>query len=102
MKDFESDMPSEDIIRRISPPHCARGPSRCEKCKEAAQTKMLCLLRVYLAPSQIARPVIYLKKDGMDSYFAFDVMKRFEDENQAIEYAKQHGIVDVDLSEAEL
>jgi hypothetical protein len=38
----------------------------------------------------------------MDSYFAFDVKRRFEDENQAIEYAKQHGIVDVDLSEAEL
>ena len=82
-------MSSDYIIRRMSIPHCARGPTRCEKYKEAAEIKKICLLQIYYEPGNIARPVIEIMKDGEPQYCEFDVEKIFEDENEAKDMPKR-------------
>ena len=87
----------EDIIRVISPPHCARGPTRCELCKEALKNSKICLLRLYSNGSEVSRPVIEVVREGERMFLPFDVMKYFESKEDALEYAKKHSISDVDI-----
>ena len=87
----------EDIIRVISPPHCARGPTRCEQCKEALKNSKICLLRLYSNGSEVSRPVMEVTREGERMFFPFDVMKYFESKDDALEYAKKHSISDVDI-----
>jgi hypothetical protein len=90
--------PSEEIIRVISPPHCARGPQGCEKCREAAKIKKICLLKIFFDHGQIARPMIKLDRDGSWSFYEYDILQIFQDKNKAIEYAKKHNITDIVIS----
>ncbi|MFX0055331.1 MAG: hypothetical protein ACFFAX_10285 [Promethearchaeota archaeon] len=93
----ENERSYEEMIRVISPPHCARGPNRCDACAEAAKTKVICLVRVYLDPGQFARPIMELSRDGDTSYYEFDVVRRFETEAEAIKYALDNGIEDIEI-----
>ncbi|MFW9889912.1 MAG: hypothetical protein ACFFER_17150, partial [Candidatus Thorarchaeota archaeon] len=93
----ENDRSYVEMIRAISPPHCARGPNRCDACAEAAKTKVICLVRVYLDPGQFARPIMELSRDGDTSYYEFDVVRQFETEAEAMEYARNKGIRDVQI-----
>jgi hypothetical protein len=93
----EDDRHYEEMIRVISPPHCAKGPHKCEACAEAAKIKVICLVRVYLDPGQFARPIMELSRDGDTSYYEFDVVRRFETESEAIKYALDHGIEDIEI-----
>jgi hypothetical protein len=93
----EDDRPYEEIIRVISPPHCARGPHGCDACAEAAKIKVICLVRVYFDPGQFARPIMELSRDGDTSYFEFDVVRRFENESEAVKYALDNGIEDMEI-----
>jgi len=81
----------------MSIPHCARGPSRCEKCKATAQEKKIYLLKIYLQPGEVARPVIEVKRDGESHYYEYDAIKQFNTEAEAKEYAEKHNISDISL-----
>lgn len=83
---------SEYIISNIIVPHCARGPQRCEKCKQMAEEKKFCLLQIYSQGGEIARPVLEVEIDGKQQWCEFDVLKTFKDESEAESYAKAHGI----------
>ncbi len=85
-------MASENIIRKISIPHCARGPKLCEKCAEAARNKKICLLEIFLEPTNVARPTIEIVTDGESNYYEFDVVKTFSSEAEAKEYAAKNKI----------
>ena len=94
----EADRPQEQIIRLLSPPHCARGPKRCSKCEEAAKTKKICLLRIFFDAGEISRPMIEIEREGIWSIHEYDVLRYFENRNEAQSYAKEYGITDIDLS----
>jgi hypothetical protein len=85
-------MASENIIRKISIPHCARGPKLCEKCAEAARNKKICLLEIFLEPTNVARPTIEVVKGGESNHYEFDVVKTFSSEAEAKEYAAKNKI----------
>ena len=93
MQSRDAARPSEEIIRIISPPHCARGPRGCDKCREAAEVQHICLLRVFLDHGEIARPMIQLVRDGESRLYEYDVLKYFESETEAVEYAEENGII---------
>jgi hypothetical protein len=97
MEFSEDDRPYEEIIRVMSPPHCARGPHGCEECAEAAKIKIICLVRVYFDPGLFARPLMELSRDGDTSYYEFDVVRRFESKSEAIKYALDNGIEDMEI-----
>lgn len=97
MEISDEDRPSEEIIRVISPPHCARGPKRCEKCAEAAKSRKICLLRVFFDHGGIARPVIEIERDDKRVLCEFDVLRRFQSEAEAIQYAEANNISDVEF-----
>ncbi len=88
---------SQDIIRVISPPHCARGSTRCQKCKDALEITKICLLRVY-SESLSARPVIEVDINDEPVFLAFDVIKYFETQEEAQTYAEQNAISDIDFN----
>lgn len=97
MEYSDDDRPFEEIIRKISIPHCARGPKGCSACAEAAKIKVICLVRVYFDPGQFARPIMELSRDGDTSYYEFDVVRRFKDESEAVKYALDHGVEDIQI-----
>ena len=78
------------IIRKISVPHCARGPLRCEKCKEAVKKEEICLLKAYIEPGEIARPMIEIYKNGKNFLCEYDVVETFKNENEAADYVKRN------------
>nr|MDO8079193.1 hypothetical protein [Candidatus Freyarchaeota archaeon] len=80
------------VIRKMSVPHCARGPLRCEKCKEMEREKKICLLKVYFEPGEIARPMIEIYKNGKKRLCEYDLAKTFEDEKEAKDYAKKNAL----------
>lgn len=75
------------LIRRLVPPHCARGPRRCGKCRDAKETYLLLDIAPE-RPNEIARPVIEV--DG--TFRPFDVVRRFETREEALAYAQDKGI----------
>ena len=81
-----------DVIDKILVPHCARGPKRCEKCKKTAEEEKICLIRVYLEPGNIARPMSDFIIDGRKRLCEFDVLKIFSYEMEAKEYARKNDI----------
>ena len=81
-----------DVIDKIYVPHCARGAKRCEECKKAAEEEKICLIRVYLESGNIARPMYDFVIDGKRRLCEFDVLKIFNDEMEAKEYATNNDI----------
>ena len=88
---------SRYIIRRIRLAHCKRGPSRCHKCREMT-VERVCLLDIAPPDSGLAqRRVIEVVIAGESVWREFDIVRTFESEGEAHEYAAQHGIQDIDL-----
>ena len=83
------------IIRRIRLAHCKRGPEVCEECREMDEEK-ICLLDI-CPPDQGMRQrrVIEISRDGDSVWREFDIVRAFESEAEAREYAEQNGIGDV-------
>ena len=80
---------SSYIIKRMRLTHCKRGPSVCEKCREMDVEK-ICLLDI--APphiGEIQRRVIEVELEGETVWREFDIIRTFETEEEAREYAKQ-------------
>jgi hypothetical protein len=97
MEISDEDRPSEEIIRVMSPSHCARGPKGCEECKEAAKTKKICLLRVFFDHGYMARPMIELERKGERILLEYDVLRVFQNIDEALEYAKKNNLTDIIL-----
>ncbi|NVM02228.1 MAG: hypothetical protein HWN67_07820 [Candidatus Helarchaeota archaeon] len=69
---------SDYVIKWMSLGHCARGPLRCEKCKEAEKLKKFYLLRADYEPSEYARPIIEIIKDGKRNFVGYVVIQGFK------------------------
>ena len=75
------------------PIHCARGPKECEKCKALElKGKKLCLIKVYLKPSNITRPITEIYVGCRRIIGEFDILKTFEDNEAALKYSRNHKI----------
>lgn len=88
---------SHTIIRRIRLAHCKRGPVVCDLCREAHEPQ-ICLLDISPPnPGELQRRVIQLSIGGDLVWREFDVVRIFESEAEALSYAKDLGISDVQL-----
>jgi hypothetical protein len=77
-----------DVIKNMPKIHCARGPKRCEKCQEFLdEGDSLTLIRVFLKPGEIARPMTEMVIEDEKIFCEYDVLQRFESEEVAMEYA---------------
>lgn len=87
------------IIRKISVTHCKRGPARCVKCK-ATSKETICLLNICPEDAgKVARRVIPIKRNGKIEYREFDVIKQFESSDEALQFAKDNNISDIEIDE---
>lgn len=96
-EESRQDPMSRFIIRRTRIAHCKRGPSTCEKCREMNQER-ICLLDI-CAPDagKMQRRAIQIDQGGEVVWREFDIVKLFESEDEAQEYAARHGIHDVEF-----
>jgi len=86
-------MNSIELIKKMSLIHCARGTQYCKKCKQLKEKgEKFCLIRVYLNPGSIARPITEIYIDGNKIFGEYDVLKIFDNESEAKEHAKQNSI----------
>jgi len=76
----------------MSTPHCARGPTLCSKCREAAKVENYALVRIYREPGMVTRPVMEIIENGKKSHCEFDVIKVFKDNIEVKDYAKKNSI----------
>jgi hypothetical protein len=82
-----------DVIKNMPWIHCARGPVRCETCKEyLAEGESPTLIRVYLGPGEIARPMTEMLIEDEKVLCEYDVLQRFENEEEAMEYAMENKV----------
>ena len=87
------------IIRTIPTVHCKRGPQRCEKCREM-NTERICLLDIDPPqPGMMQRRTIEVKIDGERVWREFDVVRAFESAEEALAYAAEHHIQDIELGD---
>jgi hypothetical protein len=88
---------SRYIIRKIRLAHCKKGPSICDKCREMDEERM-CLLDICPPRvGEILRRVIQVNREGSKVWREFDVVRAFESEQEAKEYADHHAIEDVEF-----
>lgn len=84
-------------IRLLKPMHCARGPSRCEKCKAAGEKPAAPKLLDVCPYGDAARPTVEVERAGKKTFRAYDVIKSFNDIDEARAFATKHGLTDVAL-----
>jgi hypothetical protein len=80
------------LIRAVRLAHCKRGPERCDLCR-ALDEERLCLLD--LAPPRAGkeqRRVVYVEGPGGDAWREFEIVRVFDSEADAAQYALEHGI----------
>ncbi len=82
-----------DVIKRIILVHCARGFTRCEKCRKLKEEgEKYCLIKVFLKAGNIARPMTEIVYNDKTILCEYDVKKVFKDEIEAKEYAEKNKI----------
>ncbi|PKL46222.1 MAG: hypothetical protein CVV42_17210 [Candidatus Riflebacteria bacterium HGW-Riflebacteria-2] len=83
------------VIKKLSVPHCKRGPERCQLCREMAEPRW-CLLDVDPPDKEILqRPVIELAIDGERHFLVYDVIKSFASEEEARLYMTTGALPDI-------
>lgn len=87
---------SSYVIRKIRMAHCKRGPDRCEACRSLVAEKV-CLLDVCPPQGELQRRVIKLLRDGEENWYEFDIVKVFENQDDARHFAAEHDIEDIEL-----
>ena len=79
------------------PFHCARGSSGCAKCKVLSdEGPKYCLLDLEGRGGEVARPMMQLEWEGEMIWFEYDFLKIFDNDDDALAYAKQHNIEIID------
>ena len=82
-----------DTIMKMPIIHCARGPERCDRCrKRLEEGEKFCLVRIYLEASYISRPMTQVNVDDKKIFAEYDVLKIFENVEEAKEYATKNDI----------
>ena len=89
--------PARFIIRRMRIAHCKRGPERCEKCRQMNVEKISLLDISPPHPGEMQRRVIAVQHGGNQVWREFEIVRTFETEQEARQYAAEHGIEDVEL-----
>ena len=85
------------IIRKIRIAHCKRGPSTCDKCREM-DAERICLLDICPPHAgEIQRRVIEVNREGEKVWHEFDIVRMFESEEEAREYAGKNAIEDIEF-----
>ena len=73
--------------------HCARGPLRCDKCKELDKKEnSYALIKVFLEPVNHASPITEIQINGEKIFGAYNVIQRFEDISEAKKYAEENKV----------
>jgi hypothetical protein len=85
------------IIRRMRMAHCKRGPELCEQCRQMNVEKISLLDISPPHPGEMQRRVIAVRHGGEQVWREFDIVRTFETEQEARQYATEHGIEDVEL-----
>ena len=84
------------IIRKIRLAHCKRGPAVCEKCREM-DVERICLLDICPPDAgMVQRRTIPVNIHGEEVWHEFDVVRVFESEEAAREYAIERGLFQSD------
>ena len=81
------------VMKKMARIHCARGPKRCDICKEYVTDLKWALLNV--DPTEhldAARPMIELEFEGEMVFVPFDVIAYYDDIKDAMEYVNERGI----------
>ena len=82
-----------DVIKNMPKIHCARGPKGCETCKEyLAEGESPTLIRIFLSPGDIARPMTEMIIEDEKLLLEYDVLQRFENEEEAMKYAMENKV----------
>jgi hypothetical protein len=82
--------PPRYVIRLIRQAHCARGATRCPRCREAeALPPRPCLLDTQPPRPEQARPTIEV---APGHFRAYDVVQVFATVDAAAAHAREHGL----------
>ena len=84
--------PSCLVIRVQKALHCARGPERCTKCREAADGPALPKLLDLCPEGDVARPVVTFTRAGKEEHRVYDVVRTFPSLEEAKAFAGKHRI----------
>ena len=79
------------LIRRVRLAHCKRGPDRCDQCREM-DAERICLLDIR-PEGEMQRRVIQVG----EIWYEFEILRSFENKDEARSYAEEHGIDDVEI-----
>ncbi len=87
-------MESIEIIKKMSRLHCARGPKRCNTCKEYMdEGRSFALVRIFLTSGNIARPITdFINANGEKTYGEYDIIQRFDNIEEAKQYAEENNV----------
>ena len=82
----------QPVVARIRLAHCKRGPERCPEC-QAMDREAWSLLALY-APGEgeAQRRVMEVELEGLRTWRAFEVLRVFNDEEEARSAASAGGI----------
>ncbi|MFA4852338.1 MAG: hypothetical protein WC868_09550 [Bacteroidales bacterium] len=85
---------SELFIKKIIPFHCAKGPEKCDKCKELLnEGAKYCLIRVYyVSAGVITRLMIEMVVDGKKTSLEYDIENIFDNQEAAMKYSRQNSV----------
>jgi hypothetical protein len=79
--------------------HCARGSSRCPRCKEAEKNGSYALLGQDSNEIDACRQITsFTTEDGKKVHSPFKVVKKFESKEEAVSYGQTNNIF-LDLNE---
>lgn len=88
---------SRYVIRRMPLAHCKKGPDRCDICRQMAQER-ICVLDLHPPGRGLEqRRAIEIGRDGESVWQEFDIVRTFDSEEEALAYAQEHRIDDVEL-----
>ena len=85
-------------VRLLHAGHCARGPLRCPRCRDAeARPPAAALLDLCPDDPQAARPTVAASRAGQRVWLAYEVLRWFDSPEQARAFAAERGLSDVEL-----
>lgn len=84
------------VLRTMSLPHCARGTTRCERCREAAHAEPKPTLLDLCTGGDEARPVVEIGQDGMSRFSFYRVVRVFDGPEEARRFGASAGVSFVD------
>ena len=92
------DLMAHHIVRRIRFTHCKQGPDICEDCRRT-NNERICLLDIDPKDADLMqRRLIEVEIEGEKVWREYDVVRSFNTDDEARQYAEQESISDIDLT----